>query len=391
MPFDFETVIDRRGTASTKHDLVAQNGYAPDTLAMWVADMDFQVAPCITEALEKQTCHGIFGYSFPTDGYYAAFQNWFATRFHWNIHRDWIVFSPGVVFALSTAIRATTEAHEAVLVTPPVYYPFYNVIRNNGRTLVESELLYENGRYSVDFADFEEKIVQNNVKLFILCSPHNPICRVWNREELARIGEICRRHGVKVISDEIHCDFTWPGVTHTPFPVACPEMADSTIVCTAPSKSFNLAGLQTSNIVIPGKALREAWQQEMERINFHSPNSLGMLACQAAYEGGAQWLEECIAYMHENLSYVRKYLAENLPQIKLVEPEGTYFSWLDCSGLGLPQEELDALFLRKARLWLDAGSMFGQCSAQFQRVVLACSRKVIAEALDRLKEAVDQL
>ncbi len=391
MLFDFDTVINRRGTASAKHDYVARNGYAPDTLPMWIADMDFQVAPCITEALEKATSHGIFGYSFPTDGYFAAMQNWFSARFGWEIQRDWIVFSPGVVFALSTAIRVTTEPGDAVLVTPPVYYPFYNVIRNNGRTLVESPLLYEDGRYSIDFADFEAKIAEKNVKLFILCSPHNPVCRVWTRQELARVGEICHRHGVKVISDEIHCDFTWPGVVHTPFPVACPEMADSTILCTAPSKSFNLAGLQTSTIVIPGTALREAWQQEMLRINFHHPNSLGLIACQAAYESGAQWLDECIAYMHGNLCYMREFLKENIPQIKLVEPEGTYFAWLDCSGLGLPQEDLDNLFLKKARLWLDAGSMFGNCSAQFQRVVLACSRKVIVEALDRLKEAVEQL
>jgi len=391
MPFDFETVVERRGTASAKHDYVETNGYSADTLPMWIADMDFTTAPCITEALRKNVDHGIFGYSFPTDGYFEAVQNWFATRLGWQIERDWMVFSPGVGFALSTAIRVTTQPGEAVLVTPPVYYPFYNVIHNNGRTLVESQLLYDNGKYTVDFGDFEQKIQENNVKLFILCSPHNPICRVWTPEELKRIGDICRRHGVKVVSDEIHCDFTWPGVTHTPFLVACPEMVEETILCTAPSKSFNLAGLQTSNIIIPGQALREAWQAEMLRINYHHPNSLGLRACQAAYEGGAQWLDECIEYMHGNLCYMRRFLAENIPQIKLVEPEGTYFAWLDCSGLGLAPEALDDMMLHKARLWLDGGSMFGKCSGQFQRVVLACSRKVIVEALNRLKEAVAQL
>ena len=391
MPFDFETVIDRRGTASIKHDSVARNGYADDTLAMWIADMDYRVAPCITEALEQKNAHGIFGYSFPTDRYFDAVRNWFGTRFGWPIGQDWIQFSPGVVFALSIAIRALTEPGDAVLVTPPVYYPFYMTVQNNNRTLVESRLLYENGHYCVDFADFEEKIIQNNVKVFILCSPHNPVCRVWTKEELARVGEICLRHGVKVISDEIHCDFTWPGVTHTPFPLACPEMAEHTIVCTAPSKSFNLAGLQTSNIIIPGQALREAWQKEMTGLHFHAPNSLGLIACQAAYEQGAAWLDECIAYMHGNLCYMRQFLAENIPQIKLVEPEGTYFAWLDCSGLGLSKEKLDALFLEKARIWLDTGSMFGDCAAQFQRVVLACSRKVVEEALKRLKAAVEAL
>lgn len=388
MPFDFDTVIDRRGTASVKHDTVAANGYPEDVLPMWVADMDFQVPPCVQDALSKCVEHGIFGYSFPTDGYFSAVQNWFAKRFHWEIPREQMVFSPGVVFALSTAIRITTQPGDAVLVTPPVYYPFYNVIANNGRTRVESQLIYRDGKYAIDFEDFEKKIKENGVKLFILCSPHNPICRVWTKEELCRIGGICRRHGVKVVSDEIHCDFTWPGITHTPFVLACPEMADSTIVCTAPSKSFNLAGLQTSNIIIPDAALREAWKQEMLRINYHDPNMLGLRACQAAYEGGEAWLDACKAYMYENLNYIRAFLAENLPQIRLVEPEGTYFAWLDCSGLGMTKEELDHLIIQKAKLWLDTGSLFGQCAEQFQRVVLACPKSVVIKAMDQLKAAI---
>ena len=390
MPFDFDTVVDRRGTVSTKHDTVAANGYPADVLPMWVADMDYRVPPCITDALQKNVAHGIFGYSYAPEEYYTAVQNWFASRFDWQIQRDWMVFSPGVVFALSAAIRVMTQPGAAVLVQPPVYYPFYNVIHNNHRKLVESQLIYADGRYRIDFGDFERKIVDNAVELFILCSPHNPICRVWTEEELRRIGEICHRHGVKVVSDEIHCDFTWPGHPHAPFIKACPEMAEDTIVCTAPSKSFNLAGLQTSNIIIPGQRWREAWQQEMLRINFHAPNSLGLRACQAAYEGGAQWLDECKAYMWENMNYVRSFLEENIPRIKLVEPEGTYFAWLDCSDLGLNKEELDNLIIHKARLWLDTGSLFGVCSEQFQRVVLACSRSVVVEAMERLKTAVDK-
>jgi len=389
MPFDFDTVIDRRGTVSAKHDTVLANGYPEDVLPMWVADMDFKVPSCITDALQKNVEHGIFGYSFAPESYFEAVQGWFRTHFQWDIRREWMAFSPGVVFALSTAIRVMTQPGAAVLVQPPVYYPFYSVIHNNGRQLVESPLIYEDGHYSIDFADFEQKIIDNDVKLFILCSPHNPICRVWTENELKRVGQICHRHGVKVVSDEIHCDFTWPGHPHTPFIKAYPEMAADTIVCTAPSKSFNLAGLQTSNIIIPGASLRDAWQQEMLRINFHAPNSLGLRACQAAYEGGAQWLAECKAYMWKNMNYVRQFLAENIPQIKLVEPEGTYFAWLDCTGLGLSKEALDDLIIHKAKLWLDTGSLFGQCSEQFQRVVLACSRSVVEEAMKRLKEAVN--
>ena len=389
MPFDFDTVIDRRNTASTKHDMVEANGYPADVIPMWVADMDFHVPPCVTDALQKAVEHGIFGYSFPTEGYFHAVQSWFQNHFSWEIEKDWIQFAPGVVFALSTAIRVMTQPGDAVLVTPPVYYPFYNVINNNGRKLVESLLRYEGGKYSVDYEDFEKKIVEEDVKLFILCSPHNPICRVWTVEELREIGRICRKHGVKVISDEIHCDFTWPGFTHTPFIKACPEMAEDLIICTAPSKSFNLAGLQTSNIIIPGQTMRQLWQKEMLRINYHAPNSLGLRACQAAYENGDQWLSECKAYMKGNLDYVRTFLEENIPQIKLVEPEGTYFAWLDCSGLGMSKDALDEMIIHKAKLWLDTGSLFGQCAAQFQRVVLACPRSAVVKAMDQLKQAIN--
>ena len=390
MPFDFDKIIDRHNTASVKHDAVEANGYPADVLPMWVADMDFRVPTCVTDALRKAVEHGIFGYSFAPEDYYRAVQNWFQTHFNWKLEKEWIQFAPGVVFALSTAIRVMTQPGDAVLVTPPVYYPFYRVIHNNERKLVESLLVYEDGKYTVDFADFEEKIVSNDVKLFILCSPHNPVCRVWTVEELQRIGDICCRHGVKVISDEIHCDFTRPGFTHTPFVKACPEMVEDTIICTAPSKSFNLAGLQTSNIMIPGAALRKAWQKEMQRISYHEPNRLGLCACQAAYENGEQWLSECKAYMKGNLDYVRAFLAENLPQIRLVEPEGTYFAWLDCSGLDLSKEALDDLIIHKAKLWLDTGSLFGECAAQFQRVVLACPRSVVIQAMEQLKKAIQE-
>lgn len=389
--FDFNQVICRDNTCSVKFDLRAKNGYGDDVLPLWVADMDFQVPPCVEEALEKAVRFGIYGYSILDDDYFPALQDWFSAHFGWKVEPDWLLNTPGVVFALSAAVRAATQKGDRVLVQPPVYYPFYNVIKQNDRVIVESPLVYADGKYTIDFADFEQKIVDHDVKLFILCSPHNPICRVWTEEELQKIGAICKKHNVTVVSDEIHCDFAFPGHPHIPFPKACPEMLDRCVVCTAPSKSFNMAGLQVSNIFIPGKELREAFRREQDIACFHEPNLLGMVACHAAYRGGEQWLAECKAYMQDNLAYVRDYLAENLPMIRLVEPEGTYFAWLDCSGLGLSKEELDDLILGKAKLWLDSGAIFGQCAEQFQRVVLACPRKTLEEALCRLKKTVNSL
>lgn len=386
--FDFDRVIDRRGTNCVKFDSAEANGYSPDVLPLWVADMDFQSPPCVLEALSKAVEHGIFGYPITGQGYYDAIIHWFDTHFGWEVKQEWLIQTPGVVFALAAAVRATTRPGDAVLVQPPVYYPFYNVIRQNERKIVESPLVYADGKYTIDFADVEAKIVGNDVKLFILCSPHNPVCRVWTAEELARLGAICKAHGVTVISDEIHCDFAFPGHPHTPFVKACPELAERTIICTAPSKSFNLAGLQTSNIVIPGEELRAAFNREMDIVSYHGVNCLGAVACQAAYEHGAEWLDECKAYMRGNLDYVRDFLAEHLPRIKLVEPEGTYFAWLDCTGLGLTKEALDNLVIHKANLWLDSGAIFGECAAQFQRVVLACPRATVEQAMENLKKAI---
>lgn len=387
--FNFDKQIDRYNTNSAKFDTAVAQGYPADVLPLWVADMDFQAPECVRSALHKATDFGIFGYSFLGDGYVKAVQNWFAKRFGWQVEREWLITTPGVVFALSAVVRAVTEPGDAVLVQPPVYYPFYRVINNNGRKLVENPMLYENGKYTIDYAGFEEKILQENVKAFILCSPHNPVCRVWTAEELARIGAICKKHNVIVISDEIHCDFAFPDHPHTPFVKACPEMQDRTVICTAPSKSFNLAGLQVSNIFVPGRELYAKVKGEMEVISYDSPNMLGAIACQAAYEGGEAWLDACKAYMRENLEFVRTFLAEHLPAIKLVEPEGTYFAWLDCSGLGMTKEELDDVIINKAKLWLDSGAIFGEVAAQFQRVVLACPRATLEEAMHRLEKAIN--
>lgn len=389
--YNFDEVIDRKNTNSLKYDFAVERGRPADVLPLWVADMDFRAPKPVLDALHRAVDHGIFGYSDVKENYYNAVSAWFDQNFGWKTQPDWLVKTPGVVFALAIAVRALTNPGDSVLIQPPVYYPFFSVIRDNERKVVENELFYRDGRYEIDFMDFEEKIIQNRVKLFLLCSPHNPVCRVWTRDELQRIGEICLKHNVYVVSDEIHCDFAFPGHLHTVFLNACPKLADRSIICTAPSKSFNLAGLQVSNIWIPSKVIRNLFVREIDRSGYSQLNTLGLVACQAAYEHGGEWLEQCKSYLRNNLYYLRRFLAEKLPQIKLVEPEGTYFAWLDCSGLGLNRKELNDLIINTAKLWLDPGHIFGGNADQFQRIVLACPEEILQKALKQLERAVDIL
>jgi len=386
--YNFDEIIDRRNTDSLKFDCASLRGMPEGTLPLWVADMDFRAPDCVTAALQKCVDHGIFGYSEVKDGYAETVAGWFASRFGWKPEISWLVKTPGVVYALAMAVRALTEPGQSILIQPPVYYPFYSVVRDNGRVLAENELLYSNGRYSIDFEDFERKITENNVRMFILCSPHNPVGRVWTREELRELGRICREHGVFVVSDEIHCDFAFPGHEHSVFLQANPELAAQTIVCTAPSKSFNIAGLQISNIWIPDEGIRAKFSKEIDASGYSQLNIMGLAACRAAYAEGGPWLEQCSAYMRANLDYLREFLRERIPGIRLVEPEGTYFAWLDCSGLGLTRGELNDLIIKRAKLWLDAGHIFGERSEQFQRVVLACPRSTLRQALEQLERAV---
>lgn len=386
----FDTVIDRRNTNSLKYDFAVERGRPADVLPLWVADMDFPAPEAVLTALRGAVDHGIFGYSEVKADYYAALSQWFSQRFGWQTQPDWLVKTPGVVYALAMAVRAFTAPGDSVLLQPPVYYPFFSVIRDNQRRVVESPLRYQDGRYAIDFQELEQKITENQVRLFLLCSPHNPVGRVWSRAELERLGDICQRHNVFVVSDEIHCDFAFPEYPHTIFLQAAPALAEQTVVCTAPSKSFNLAGLQVSNIWIPSKSARKRFLREIDSTGYSQLNALGLVACQAAYEEGGDWLDACKAYLRENLDYLRSYLRENLPDIRLIEPEGTYFAWLDCSGLGLTKQELNDLIVNKAKLWLDPGHIFGGGAEQFQRIVLACPRATLAQALKQLNQAVHE-
>ncbi len=388
MRYDFDRIIDRRGTDCIKFDTAAEHGIPEDALPLWVADMDFPAPQPVLDALNERVRHGIFGYSDAGSDYYAAAASWFERRHGWRPEEAWLVKTPGVVYALAMAVRALTHPGDAVLIQTPVYPPFYRVIRENGRRLVENPLIYRAGRYEIDFADFERKLDESGAKLFILCSPHNPVGRVWTEAELREMARICARRGVVVVSDEIHCDFAHPGHPHSILLKAAPELAERAIVCTAPSKTFNLAGLQASNIWIPGAELRERFTAEIARCGGSELNLFGMVACRAAYAAGEEWFEQCWAYILDNFAFLRAFLAERLPQIKLVEPEGTYLAWLDCSGLGLEPAALEDLIVNKAKLWLDSGAIFGQAGAQFQRVVLACPRATLKEALERLEKAI---
>lgn len=388
--YNFDTVTERRNTSCLKYDQAVRRGYPADVLPLWIADMDFSTAPEILESLHKKVDHGIFGYSQSLDDYYEASAGWFSEHFGWRPQKQWLVKTPGVVFALAMAVKAYTKEGESVLIQTPVYYPFYEVIRNNNRNLIENPLVNNNGHYEIDFEDFERKISDNNVKLFILCSPHNPVGRVWTVEELQRIGEICSRYNVIVVSDEIHCDFVFPGFSHTIFSEACPEYANKTIICTSASKTFNLAGLQISNIWIENPVLRHKLRSEVIASGYTEYSIMGIEATKAAYSKGNEWHDNCWKYIQQNYDYLRSTLKEKLPQIHLIEPEGTYFAWLDFSGLGLSADQLNDLIINKAGLWLDSGKIFGKGSEQYQRIVMATPRKLLEQALTKLISAVNK-
>ncbi len=388
MPVDFDTVPNRRGTNCFKYDFAREMGMPEDVLPLWVADMDFPTAPAVLKRLHALAEHGIFGYTGVKDAYFSAVHNWYAQRFSWETQRSWLVTTPGVVFAIAIAIRAFTQKGDAILIQQPVYYPFANKVTENDRQLVVNPLVLKNGRYEMDFADMERKIVDYHVKMLLLCSPHNPVGRVWTKEELLRVGEICQKHGVLVVSDEIHADFTYAGHTHRVFASVKSEFADFTITCTAPSKTFNLAGLQNSNIFIPNRQLRHAYKKELSACGCGGTNCMGMAACQAAYEAGADWLEQLKQYLAGNLAYIRQFLREKLPDIALIEPEGTYLVWLDLRKLGLTEQQQRQLIVQDAKLWLDTGTLFGQGGEGFERINIACPRTTIEQAMQRLEHAV---
>ena len=390
MKYDFSQVIERNNTLSIKYDFAKERKKPSGLLSLWVADMDFPVAQEIKDALIERCNHGIFGYSEVKTPYYEVIAKWYQEKFNWSTKKQWLVKTPGVVAAIANAIRAFTNIGDAVLIQKPVYYPFFLTIEDNQRKVVNNSLVYKNGRYEMDFVDFEEKIISHKVKLFVLCSPHNPVGRVWNKEELLKIGDICLKHKVIVVADEIHADFVYHGHQHQVFANLKTDYQEITVTCTAPSKTFNIAGLQVSNIFIANENLRKKFKQELKKTANADINVMGLIACQAAYSQGEDWLRQVKIYIAENLEYVKTFLRDNLPQVKLVEPEGTYLLWLDIRELNLTEEELEDLIINKAKLWLDGGTMFGTEGVGFQRINIACPQKILIQAFTQLKEALKQ-
>ena len=385
--YNFDKIVNRRNT-----DCVKWNNEIPeDVLPMFIADMDFEVLPEIVDALQKRVDQHIFGYTVLTPAYKNAVVSWMKTRHNWEIQPEWIVPIFGVVPALNASVQAYTQVGDAVLITPPVYGPFSRSVENNGRRLVKSSLINNNGHYTIDFKDFEEKIVNENVKMFILCSPHNPVGRVWTKDELTKIIDICVKHEVMIISDEIHQDFVYKPNKHVPTASINKDASKYIVTCTAPSKTFNLAGLQTSNIIIEDQEKREQFEAILDNLGVHGVNMMGASTCEAAYTHGALWVDEMTDYLSDTMNYAYDYVTKNIPNVTMTKPEGLYLAWFDFSKLGMTNEEVEEFLQNKVKVKPNAGTFFGQEGECFARINFGCPRSYVEEFLRRLEKAVKEL
>lgn len=388
--YNFDRIIDRKGTSCLKYDFGMKRKGRTDLLPMWVADMDFALPEEILADFHKRIDHGIFGYTDPDAEYFAALDRWFSLHHGYHIQPEWVTLGCGVVFGLATGVKAFTEPGDAVLIQQPVYYPFREVIEDNGRKFINSQLHYENGKYTIDFADFEQKILENQVKVFLLCSPHNPAGRVWTKEELTRLGDICLKHGVIILDDEIHCDFVYAPHHFTSFLALDEKYRDNLVVFNSPSKTFNVAGLQPGNIIIPNKELRRRYRKANAAAGYSQGSIMGQVAVKSCYTKGDAWVKELVEYIAGNIAWVREFVKENFPKATFVEPEGTYLVWIDFSGYGLSDEELEHLVVDEAKLWLDSGKIFGPAASQFERFNMACPRATVEKAFHQLKDALEE-
>jgi len=385
---DFDTFIDRKGTSCIKFDFAKERGHSEDELSYWVADMDFKTAQEILDALKKRIDHGIFGYTDPDDKYFSAVQNWYKNKFSYTFQKDWLTVTPGVVFAIAAAILAYTKEGESVLIQKPVYYPFGGTIKASKRKVVSSDLVWNGETYDIDFEDFEKKIIEENVKLFLLCNPHNPGGKSWTKEELTKIGKICLKHNVIVFSDEIHSDFVWKPYKHTVFSSISKEFEQNSIIATAPTKTFNLAGLQVSNIFVPNPDLNRKFKITMDVMGYSQPNLLGLEACKAAYNEGDNWLAEVKAYIESNLERATDFIKTNLPKAVVTKPQATYLLWIDFRNLGLSDSELCRKVKDEAKVWIDEGHIFGKIGEGFIRINVATSWEYLEKGLRKICEVL---
>jgi cystathionine beta-lyase len=386
LAYNFDLIYDRRNTRSYKWDQGEKLFGNPDILPLWVADMDFLSPPAVREVLKQRAELGIYGYAVRNDSYFNAIVNWFRRRHNWDIKPAWITDSPGIVTSLSLAVELFSEPSGQVVIQSPVYYPFYDVIESNGRVVAKNSLLIRNGRFEMDYVHLES-LFKGGAKLLLLCSPHNPGGRVWEREELAKLGELCLKYQVTVISDEIHCDLTFPGHVHIPFASLSPELADITVTCLAATKTFNLPGLHTSYIVTSNMNLKRSIDNRLKMLSLHMAQHFAQDAVEAAYNEGAEWLDEMMAYVKGNLDYTLAYFSEHLPAVKLLQPEGTYLLWIDCRELGLDITGLKNLMFHQAKVAFSEGSVFGNEGKGWLRINLACPRSIVEQALKQFCDA----
>lgn len=382
---DFDIVVNRKDTLSLKFDFAHRRGLPADVLPLWVADMDFKTSSYIVDALHDAAEYGVFGYSETQTPYYEVVRDCFHRKYDYDFTERELLKSPGVVFAIAVAVNALTEKGDAIMIQQPVYYPFSEVITDNNRKLVDNTLVYnpDDNRYYIDFEDFENKIVANNVKLFLLCNPHNPVSRVWSKEELIKLGDICLKHNVIVLSDEIHQDFTFVGKHHI-FASLKPEFEDITLTFTSPSKTFNLAGLQTAHIFIKNPKIRRRFCHAYNASGYSQLNVMGLVATIAAYKFGDEWFNGVFKYIKNNVEFIQNYVETNLPNVRMITHEATYLVWLDFRKLGFTAAELDDLIVNKSKLWLDSGKIFGKSGEGFQRINAACPRRLLEDAMARL-------
>lgn len=377
---NLDDVVNRKDTHCLKWDTLEHEKDLP----LWVADMDFKSPKAVIDALQERVAHGIYGYNGDLEEYYVSIINWMKKRHGWLVEKDWIVHTPGVVTAIAIAIQAFTLPGDEVIVQPPVYFPFFSSVLHNGRQLVKNSLIFDGEKYQMDFEDLENKVKKKRAKLLILCSPHNPVGRVWTKEELRTLGELCVKHNVKIISDEIHSDLIYRNYNHTPFASLSKAFAEQSIVCTAPSKTFNVAGIENANIIIVNKEMRRDYTSVLYSNGLKSPNTFGIVALKAAYAHGEKWLEAVMDYIEENFKYLNEFLMENLPEVKVNTPEGTFLVWLDFSKVITEYTELESKLKEEAHVILNQGYTFGKEGEGYVRINLACSRKILEEALNRI-------